>query len=164
MNAMIQCEVPSAKCRELAFKNIALRTLYLALLTVMFSSFVGAECIPFTEAPQHVGESRCVKGKVVNIGESKGGSKYLNFCEDYKKCAFSVVIFGSNLKDVGDVAELNGKDIEIFGKITTYRGRTEMILRDVRQLKGEAAKIPPVPKTYDVEKKSRYSAGEGKKK
>ena len=134
------------------------------IVLVLFSCLARAECIPFIEAPQHVGESRCVKGKVVNIGESRGGSKYLNFCDDYKTCAFSVVVFASDLRDVGDVKELNGKDIEIYGKITTYRGRTEMILRDVKQLKGEAAKIPPLPKTYDVEKKGRYSAGEGKKK
>ena len=136
----------------------------LILVCVLLCITAGAECIPFSEAPQHVGESRCVKGKVVNIGESRGGSRYLNFCEDYKTCAFSVVVFASSLKDVGDVKELNGKDIEIYGKITTYRGRTEMILRDVKQLKGEAAKIPPLPKTYDVEKKGRYSAGEAKKK
>jgi hypothetical protein len=139
----------------------ALEVLAIALL---FSCVAAAECIPFTEAPQHVGESRCVTGKVVNIGESRGGSQYLNFCEDYRKCAFSVVVFQSNLKDVGDVRQLKGKDIEIFGKITTWRGRTEMVLRDVRQLKGEAAKIPPVPKTYDVERKGSFSAGEAKKK
>ncbi|MGH9523422.1 MAG: hypothetical protein ACRD3E_12920 [Terriglobales bacterium] len=136
----------------------------LTTIVLLFCATAGAECIAFTEAPQHVGESRCVRGKVVNIGESRGGSKYLNFCDDYKTCAFSVVVFASNLKDVGDVKELNGKDIEIYGKVTTYRGRTEMILRDVKQLKGEAAKIPPLPKTYDVEKKGRYSAGEAKKK
>lgn len=135
-----------------------------AMLLFVISCVAAAECIPFTEAPQHLGESLCVKGKVVNIGQSRGGSRYLNFCDDYKTCAFSVVVFPSNLRDVGDVTELNGKEIEIYGKITTYRGRTEMILRDVKQLKGEAAKIPPLPKTYDVEKKGRYSAGEAKRK
>lgn len=136
------------------------------LISVVFlwSVAAAAECIPFTDAPQHVGESRCVAGKVVNIGQSKGGTQYLNFCADYKKCAFSVVVFPSNLKDVGDVRQLEGKDIQIFGKITTWRDRTEMVLRDVRQLKGEAAKIPPLPKDYDVERKGRFSAGQAKKK
>lgn len=136
----------------------------LIFVVLLFSVTATAECIPFTDAPQHVGESRCVAGKVVNIGQSKGGSLYLNFCDDYRKCAFSVVIFASNLKDVGDVRQLEGKDIEIFGKISTWRGRTEMVLRDLRQLHGEAARIPPLPKDYDVEKKGRFSAGETKKK
>lgn len=138
------------------------RFVTLALLLVASTGW--SECIPFTEAPQHLGETRCVAGKVVNIGESRGGSVYLNFCEDYKKCAFSVVIFRANLKDVGDVRQLRDKDIEIHGKITEWRGRTEMVLRDARQLKGEAAKIPPVPKDYDVQKKGRFGAGEFKKK
>ena len=133
-------------------------------IVLLLSSVSGAECIPFTEAPQHVGESRCVTGKVVNIGESRGGSRYLNFCEDYRKCAFSVVVFASNLQDVGDVRQLEGRDIEIFGKITTWRGRTEIILRDVRQLKGEAAKIPPVPKTYDASRHGTFSPGTFRKK
>ena len=134
------------------------------LAFVLIAAAAVADCIPFTAAPNHLGESRCVKGKVVNIGESKGGTLYLNFCEDYKKCAFAVVIFPSNLKDVGDVRLLKDKDIEIYGKITDWRGRTEMVLRDVRQLKGEAARIPPIPKDYDVQKKGGFSAGEFKKK
>ena len=137
---------------------------FILLILFLLSLTAAAACIPFTEAPQHVGESRCIKGKVVNIGGSNSGSQYLNFCDDYRRCAFSVVVFRSNLKDVGDVRQLEGKDIEIFGKITTWRGRTEMVLRDVRQLKGEAANIPPIPKTYDVERKGTFSAGEVKKK
>lgn len=134
------------------------------LALLLFSVTASAECIPFTEAPNHLGETRCVKGRVVNIGESKGGSLYLNFCDDYKKCAFSVVVFPSALKDVGDVRLLKDKDIEIHGKITDWHGRTEMILRELRQLKGEAARIPPIPKDYDVQKKGKFSAGEFKKK
>ena len=136
----------------------------LLIAVILFSTLASAECIPFTEAPDHLGETRCVKGKVVNIGESKSGSLYLNFCEDYKKCAFAVVVFPSALKNVGDVRKLKDQDIEIFGKITEWRGRTEMVLRELRQLKGEAAKIPPIPKDYDVQKKGRFSAGEFKKK
>ena len=132
-------------------------------LFILLSLAAFADCIPFTEAPDHVGETRCVKGKVVNIGESRGGTVYLNFCEDYKKCAFAVVVFPSALKDVGDVRQLKDKDVEIHGKITQWRGRTEMVLRELRQLKGEAAKIPPIPKDYDVEKKGKFSAGEFKK-
>ncbi len=30
-------------------------------------------------------------------------------------------------------------------------------MSDARQLKGEAAKIPPVPKEYDVERKGKFS-------
>ena len=134
------------------------------LALLLFALTCSADCIPFNEAPGHLGETRCVKGKVVNIGESRNGSLYLNFCPDYRKCAFSVVVFPSALKDVGDVRQLKDQDIEIHGKITEWRGRTEIVLRELRQLKGEAARIPPLPKDYDVQKKGGFSAGKFKKK
>jgi len=49
--------------------------------------------------------------------------------------------------------------VEIHGPVKLYDNRAEIILNDLRQLKGEAAQIPPLPKTYDVEKRGRYSAG-----
>ncbi len=129
-------------------------------LILMASALASAKCIPFTDAPKHLGESACVAGKVLNIGESRAGSLFLNFCEDYKTCPFTVVVFPSSLKDVGDVRQLQGKDIEIYGKIQQWRGRTEIVLREIRQLKGEAAKIPPLPKDYDVQKRGKFSAGQ----
>jgi hypothetical protein len=49
--------------------------------------------------------------------------------------------------------------IEIHGKVREYDGRAEIILEEYRQLGGAGARIPPLPKNYDVEKKGRYSAG-----
>jgi DNA/RNA endonuclease YhcR with UshA esterase domain len=96
---------------------------------------------------------------VVKVKETQSGTWFLNFCENYRKCPFTVVVFRGNLRDVGDVRQLEGKRIEVHGRIQTYRGRTEIILRDHRQLRGEAAQIPPVPKDFDVQRKGRFSAG-----
>jgi hypothetical protein len=137
------------------------KTKTLVLAAILLPATVSfAKCIPFTEAPKHLGETTCVAGKVLNIGESRAGSLFLNFCDDYKACPFTVVVFPSALKNVGDVRQLEGKEIEIHGKIQEWRGRTEIVLRDARQLKGEAAKIPPLPKDYDVQKRGNYSAGQ----
>lgn len=130
-------------------------------LTALLSGFAAADCIPFTDAPRKIGETLCVTGKVVKVSQSgRSGTHFLNFCADYKKCAFSVVIFSRNLPDVGDVRWLEGKTIEIHGKVKDYNGQAEIVLSDVRQLTGEAAKLPPLPKHYDVETKGSYSAGE----
>jgi hypothetical protein len=94
---------------------------------------------------------------VVSVGQSKSGTFFLNFCQNYRECPFTVVVFPSHVKDVGDVRALEGKTIEIFGKITSWRGHAEIVLRDVRQLKGESAKLPPVPKEYDAERKGKFS-------
>ena len=69
------------------------------------------------------------------------------------------MIFPSDLKSVGDVRQLQGRMIEIHGKVKEYDGRAEIVLEEYRQLSGAGARIPPLPKNYDVEKKGRYSAG-----
>jgi DNA/RNA endonuclease YhcR with UshA esterase domain len=106
-----------------------------------------------------VGESVCVSGKVVKVAESKNGAWFLDFCEDYTKCPFTVVVFSRDLRDVGDIRKLVGQDVEIFGKVKLYGGRAEIILKDARQLHGESAKLPPMPKDYDASRHGRYSAG-----
>ena len=134
-------------------------TFALALL-LLAASAARAACIPFEEAAKRVGDTVCVTGKVLKVAQSQGGTTFLDFCEDYRRCPFTVVIFASNLRDVGDVRQLEGKVIQIHGRIQMYGPRAEIILKNTRQLKGEAAKIPPLPKTYDVEKRGGFSAGE----
>ncbi len=129
------------------------------LITAVLPAFAAAECIPITQAPDQVGATACVTGKVLKVQESRNGTFFLDFCEDYRECPFTVFVPRRNLRDVGDVRQLEGQLIEIHGKIQLYSGRAEIILKELRQLKGEAAKLPPVPKDFDVERRGRYSAG-----
>ena len=126
---------------------------------LLFSVSASAECIPFREAAKHVGETKCVSGRVLHVKQGNGGAHFFDFCEDYRMCPFTVVVFASNLKHVGDVRQLEGKNVEIHGPIKEYDGRAEIVLERASQLDGEAAKIPALPKGYDVEQKGRYSAG-----
>ena len=96
-------------------------------------------------------------GMVVRVKQGARGVHFLDFCDDFRLCPFTVVIFPRDLKSVGDVRQLEGKTIEIYGKIQSWRGHGEIVLRDSRQLKGEAAKLPPAPKEYDVERKGKFS-------
>lgn len=125
----------------------------------LLCSQLQAACVSVANAPDHVGETRCVRGKVLRVRQGTQGNHYLNFCENYQSCPFTVVIFPSDLPHVGDVRELTGKVVEVHGPVQMYDGRAEIVLRDARQLSGEAAKIPRLPKNYDVENKGRYSAG-----
>lgn len=118
-----------------------------------------SDCIPISEAAQHVGETKCVTGKVVRVTVRAKGVHFLDFCEDQLACPFSVVVFGNDLKDVGDVRQLAGRTIEIRGVVKLYDGRPEIILRRISQITGGAAMIPPMPKNYDVENRGRFSAG-----
>ena len=118
-----------------------------------------AECIPIQRAAEHIGDSACVAGRVFQVSEGPSGTTFLNFCAEYRTCPFTVVVFPRDLRHVGDVRHLAGKEIQIHGKIQAYDGRPEIVLREARQLSGALRKLPPLPKDYDVARRSRYSAG-----
>lgn len=118
----------------------------------------GADCIPFDQAPKHIGDTECITGKVVRVHATRK-AHYLDFCEDYRLCPFSVVIFSHDVKNVGDVRQLAGKVIEIRGEIKEYNDRAEIILDSRKQLSGQAALLPPLPKTFDVEQRGHFNAG-----
>src|SRR5262249_17325719 len=105
-----------------------------------FSVTAAAACKPMTEAHKYVGDRLCITGKVVKVARSpRSGTHFLNFCDDYRNCPFSVVIFAKDLQRAGDVRELEGRTIEIYGKVKEYKGQAEIILNDARQLRGESA-------------------------
>jgi DNA/RNA endonuclease YhcR with UshA esterase domain len=122
------------------------------------------DCVSFTEASKHVGTSACVSGTVLAVEDGRKGAKILNFCKDPKACPFTVVVFPGDLKKMGDVRQLEGRQIEIKGTIQDYDGRAEIILRRSQQL-GEGAFLlfPTVPTDYDVERAGHYSAGKFKR-
>ncbi|HVN19803.1 MAG TPA: hypothetical protein VMU05_13545 [Dongiaceae bacterium] len=132
-----------------------------ALLTLQFAPApaLAADCIPIHQASDHIGEVRCVTGKVVRVKVGIKGVHFLDFCEDEMACPFTVVVFGHDLKDVGDVRRLAGRTIQIRGTVKAYDGRPEIILSRISQIEGGAAMIPPLPKNYDVENRGHYSAG-----
>ena len=118
-----------------------------------------ADCLPLEDARKHIGEIKCVTGKVVRVKQGARGVHFLDFCDDFRLCPFTVVVFPGDLKNVGDIRQLQGRLIEVHGQVKEYDGRAEIILEEYRQLSGSMTRIPPLPKNYDVEKKGRYSAG-----
>lgn len=129
------------------------------LVLALFSACAVAGCFPVEQARNHLGETQCVTGKVLRVEAGSGGVHYLDFCEDYRLCPFSVVVFSHDMKNVGDVRRLAGKVIEIRGEIKEYDDRAEIILESSKQLGGETARLPPMPKSFDVEQRGHFSAG-----
>ncbi len=85
-----------------------------ALATLLSTSlFAASDCLPIADAKQHVGETKCITGKVLRVKVGDKGVHFVDFCEDQAACPFVVVIFPSDLKDVGDVRRLAGHVIEI---------------------------------------------------
>jgi hypothetical protein len=139
---------------------MALRFVLVFLLVLVFACPLsrGVDCLSFDEARAHIGESKCITGKVVRV-ESRSGAHFLDFCDDYRVCSFTGVVFARDLRQVGDVRQLAGRTVELHGTIKEYDGRAEIVISRPSQLGADGGRIPPMPKGFDVENKGRYSAG-----
>jgi hypothetical protein len=99
------------------------------------SSGNAAGCLDFHDAGPHAGETVCVSGRVIKVFTSRGGNTFLDFCQDYRDCPFTSVIFSSDKNKFGDLESLAGRQIEIRGPIAVYRGKPEIIIRDPEQIR-----------------------------
>jgi DNA/RNA endonuclease YhcR with UshA esterase domain len=117
-------------------------------------------CLSFADASKYVGTSQCVTGTVLRVERGGEGATFLTFCKEMKGCPFTVVVFPTDIKKMGDIRQLEGRQVEIKGTIQGYDGRAEIVLRRTQQL-GESAYvvIPRVPTDYDVERAGHGSAG-----
>ena len=129
------------------------------LIALLLPSLSFGDCIPFDQARNHLDETQCVTGKVIRVEEGERGVRYLDFCEDYRLCSFTVVVFQNDLQKVGDVRQLAGKVVEIRGEIKDYDDRAEIVLDDPRQLSNGLMRLSPLPKSFDVEQRGHFSAG-----
>jgi len=145
--------------------RIAIFASSLVVIPSLFNlSFAGnaskPDCVSFTEASRHLGMYQCVSGTVLHVESGRNGTKFLSFCQDSGSCPFRVVVFPGDVKKLGNIVQLEGRQIEIRGTVQNYEGRSEIVLRRPQQL-GDAAfcLFPPVPTDYDVERTPHNSAG-----
>jgi len=133
----------------------------LTFAVLLFPLASHAGCIPFAEAGQHIGEVRCISGKLLRVERDQLGLTRLNFCEASQPCPFAAVVFDDDLKKVGDLQELEGKILEVHGRLTENNGRAQIVLSKPGQLETEDDNedVPSLLRAYDVEEKGHYSAG-----
>lgn len=129
------------------------------MIALLLPSVSLAACIPFDQARNHLDETQCITGKVVRVQTGERGVHYLDFCEDYRLCTFTVVVFQHDLQKIGDVRQLAGKVVEIRGEIKDYDNRAEIVLESSKQLNNGLMRLSPLPKAFDVEQRGHFSAG-----
>ncbi|MBV9669317.1 MAG: hypothetical protein JOZ43_00045, partial [Acidobacteriales bacterium] len=62
------------------------------------------ECVPFEKAKELIGKQACITGRIVEVSESRAGNTFLNFCKNYRDCAFSAVSLNRETSDeIGDL-------------------------------------------------------------
>jgi hypothetical protein len=92
-------------------------------------------CADIRNASSHEGKSGCIAGLVLRVYTAGSGNTFLDFCQDYRACPFTSVIFAADKAKFGDVGSLQGKRVEIRGDVVAYQGRAEIILHDPQQVR-----------------------------
>jgi hypothetical protein len=125
--------------------DAALRGTYEGILKRLFEKYGGTAAAKaaapvsgatyaYTDAASHVGEYAHVTGTLVDAYTSASGTVFLDFCESYKSCPFSAVIFADDAAAFGDLSRYAGETVTVTGTISSYQGTAEIKLSDPSQL------------------------------
>jgi micrococcal nuclease len=102
-----------------------------------------AERIAADQASRHVGERKAVCGEVVSATyarSSRGRPTFLNLDEPYPDHIFTALIWGSDRSKFDEPPEVKYRDkaICVTGRIESYRGKPQIIVRSPNQIELEA--------------------------
>ena len=67
--------------------------------------------------------------------DARSKMTFIDMGGHYPDNVFTAVIFSDDASKFPDVDSLNGKTIDVTGRITVYKGRPEIILNDASQIK-----------------------------
>jgi hypothetical protein len=69
------------------------------------------------------------------VFDSRNGNYFLNMGGQHLHQLFSAVIFKNSASKFGEIERLEGKTIEVTGKMKSYQGKPEIMLNGSSQLK-----------------------------
>ena len=90
--------------------------------------------ISAAEAEQHYQEMVIVTGKVAQVS-IRPKLVYVNLDKKYPETPMYCVIFARATNQFGDLKKLEGKQVEIKGRIEEYQDKAQIILNSTNQLK-----------------------------
>jgi len=90
--------------------------------------------ISAAEVEKHYQETVIVTGKVAQVS-IRLKLVYVNLDKKYPETPLSCVIFSRATNQFGDVKKLEGKQVEIKGRIEEYRDKAQIVLNSSNQLK-----------------------------
>lgn len=102
----------------------------LTAATVSAPNAISAE-----DAAGHAGSFATVEGFVREVHTARSGSAtFIDLDGVYPDNPFTAVIFEDDMAAVGDVSDLEGRTVDITGKIRTYRNRPEIVVSSRNQI------------------------------
>ncbi|MCB6180196.1 nucleotide-binding protein [Rhodobacter sp. Har01] len=94
-----------------------------------------AETISWSEAANEIGNHVTVEGVVSQVShDDPSGVTFINMGGRYPDHQFTGVIFSDAAAEFPDVFDLEGRTVQISGKIKLYKGKPEIILRERSQI------------------------------
>jgi len=90
--------------------------------------------ISAAESEKHYQETVIVTGKVAQVS-IRPKLVHVNLDKKYPESPLSCVIFSRATNQFGDLKKLEGKQVEIQGRIEEYRDKAQIILNSSNQLK-----------------------------
>lgn len=92
------------------------------------------QTITSKEVKLHIGDSLIIKGYVADIYLSDKVA-YLNFENKFPNNVFACAIFSGKFDEFGDLSKYKNKNVELTGKISTYKSKPQVILESKSQIK-----------------------------
>jgi DNA/RNA endonuclease YhcR with UshA esterase domain len=92
--------------------------------------------IAASAAASHIGQSITIEGIVSEVHVADRAT-FIDIGGRYPDEEFTGVIFPESYSAFPDVAELEGKTVDISGTVQLYRGKPEIILRSADQVRGK---------------------------
>ena len=86
------------------------------------------------EADKHFQETCIVTGKVAQV-TVREKLVYVNLDKKFPETPLTCVIFARATNQFGDIKKLEGKQVEVKGKIEEYRDKLQIVLSSTNQLK-----------------------------
>lgn len=102
---------------------------------VLLAAPAQAQTIAASEAGAHVGQTVTVEGAVSNVHTTASGTIFIDIGGRYPDNAFTAVVFAKDAGKFPHADGLEGKTVDVTGKVRLYKGRPEIVLDSAAQLK-----------------------------
>jgi len=106
------------------------------LLVLAFAASIIAQGVSFTatEAAKPVGETTTITGTVDGVHQSGKDNIFLNIGGTYPNQAFTAFIPSASAAQFPNPRHYEGRTVSVFGKISLYKGKPEIIVNSPSQI------------------------------
>jgi hypothetical protein len=90
--------------------------------------------IPAAEAERHFAETVVVTGRVAQVS-IRPKLTYVNLDKPYPQTPMYCVVFARATNQFGDLKQLEGREVEVRGKVEEFQSKAQIILNSSNQLR-----------------------------